>query len=258
MSLLKNSLADIVPDKCYAFPQVKWTKDSSLDDIAKTYGRKDGMMIWKHSVNKDLVRKRKKPENLQPGDVLTIPPSEAEEKEVKAEIEKWNKTKRATVAMVEVLEDKIKDIETQIEAYYKIVDTLNRKKFDTDTDAEKRKLVDLVSSTVVMIEKGLSGVGSLKPDIVPLPKFDGFSKLSWALQSQRLKWTVEDLFNAGNLQNMRTEIEKAKKEIDGVKEQINKLEEDLNKAGARAVGAICKSKVLKPWGDNIVKQMGAH
>jgi len=54
----------------------KVSKGESLQDIPKKYGHKDWKSIWKAPENRALVSKRSKPENLQPGDSLLIPPNE--------------------------------------------------------------------------------------------------------------------------------------------------------------------------------------
>jgi len=61
--------------------EYKFKKGDNLDAIAKTHGLKDGSVIWKLPDNKAIASKRGKPEQLQPGDMLVIPPSEKEMKE---------------------------------------------------------------------------------------------------------------------------------------------------------------------------------
>lgn len=56
----------------------KVTKSDKVIQIAKKYGHKDWKIIWKDPKNKPLVKKRKDPEGIQPGDVVVIPPTQKE------------------------------------------------------------------------------------------------------------------------------------------------------------------------------------
>ncbi len=61
-----------------ATQEYKFKKGDSLDDIAKKHGLKDGNVIWKFPENKAVASKRGKPDQLQAGDTLVLPPSERE------------------------------------------------------------------------------------------------------------------------------------------------------------------------------------
>lgn len=56
----------------------KVTKSDKVIQIAKKYGHKDWKVIWKDPKNKPLVKKRKDPERIQPGDIVVIPPTQKE------------------------------------------------------------------------------------------------------------------------------------------------------------------------------------
>jgi hypothetical protein len=68
--------------------EYKFKKGDNLDGIAKKHGLKDGSVIWKLPDNKAIAAKRKKPEDLQAGDTLVIPPNEKEMKEAQHAAEK--------------------------------------------------------------------------------------------------------------------------------------------------------------------------
>lgn len=61
--------------------QHKIAKNEKLDQVVRKYGHKDWKLIWKDKGNSALVSKRKTPENLQPGDMVNIPPNEKQIKE---------------------------------------------------------------------------------------------------------------------------------------------------------------------------------
>lgn len=58
--------------------QHKVAKSDKVATIAKKYGHKDWKLIWKDPANKKLVKLRGKPEKIEPGDFITIPPNQAE------------------------------------------------------------------------------------------------------------------------------------------------------------------------------------
>jgi hypothetical protein len=59
----------------------KVKKGDTLASIAKSFGHKKWETIWNAAENKPLASKRKKPEAIEPGDQLTIPPNEAQRKQ---------------------------------------------------------------------------------------------------------------------------------------------------------------------------------
>ncbi len=64
----------------------KVKKDEKLVEIAKRYKHKNWKDIWLAPENKKLVAKRKKPDQIQPGDVLTIPYTPAQWGKITQEI----------------------------------------------------------------------------------------------------------------------------------------------------------------------------
>lgn len=63
----------------------KVKKGDTLSGIAKKYKHKNWKTIWDHPANKRVKSQRKKPEAIEPGDVFTIPPNEAEKKKQQSE-----------------------------------------------------------------------------------------------------------------------------------------------------------------------------
>ena len=64
----------------------KVAKGDTLEGIAKRYGQRDWRAIWNALPNKGIVSKRRKPESIQPGDLLVIPPNEKEIREKAAKL----------------------------------------------------------------------------------------------------------------------------------------------------------------------------
>ncbi len=67
----------------------KVKKGETLTDIAKKYKLKSWKDIWQAPENKKLVAKRKKAEQIQPGDVFTIPFNPAQWDKITQEIAEW-------------------------------------------------------------------------------------------------------------------------------------------------------------------------
>ncbi len=60
----------------------KVSKGETLISIAKRYKHKDWRNIWKDPANAAVLKKRKMPEKIEPGDKLVIPMNEAERKQM--------------------------------------------------------------------------------------------------------------------------------------------------------------------------------
>jgi hypothetical protein len=76
----------------YVDKKHKIAKNEKLDAVIKKYGHKDWKIIWKDKANAPLVSKRKEPENLQPGDVVVIPPNAKQAQEIAEYIFKLNES----------------------------------------------------------------------------------------------------------------------------------------------------------------------
>ncbi|MFN3973379.1 MAG: hypothetical protein ACK4L4_18835 [Gemmobacter sp.] len=76
----------------YVDKKHKIAKNEKLDAVIKKYGHKDWKIIWKDKANAALVSKRKEPENLQPGDIVVIPPNAKQAEEIAEYIFKLNQS----------------------------------------------------------------------------------------------------------------------------------------------------------------------
>ncbi|MBL4918714.1 hypothetical protein [Szabonella alba] len=85
----------------YVDKKHKIGKNEKLDSVIKKYGHKDWKIIWKDKANASLVSKRKEPENLQPGDVVIIPPNAKQAQEIAEYIFKLNESLVAERAFVD-------------------------------------------------------------------------------------------------------------------------------------------------------------
>jgi len=90
----------------------KVAKNDKLAAICKQYGHKDWKLIWKDKQNAALVKLRKTPEGLQPGDVVVIPPTPKELKEQLEYVQKLQETLSAETLHVEYCDKFIKQFET--------------------------------------------------------------------------------------------------------------------------------------------------
>ncbi len=148
---------------------VKFAKGDSLDAIAKKHGVKaDG--IWKYPDNKKIVQTRGKPDKLQPGDLLVIPPSE-----------------KAVQAARKSLDDDIKVVEAELARVKKRAAALDRAEHDiiASVDDAKKQLkaqaskiqsasnaVDLAAIVISLgriisgaMKKGLSAVDKIGEEL---------------------------------------------------------------------------------------------
>lgn len=78
-------------------------KGDTLDSVARKYKVRDGKTLWAAPENKELAGRRKKAENVQPGDKLVIPPSEKEKKEAAAKLEALKKALAANLKLRDTL-----------------------------------------------------------------------------------------------------------------------------------------------------------
>ncbi len=87
----------------------KVKKGEKLIGIAKKYKHKNWKTIWNAPENKKLVSKRKKPEQIQPGDVLIIPFNQAEMTDITQEITYWQQNLDADGHLVNSFDKRIKE-----------------------------------------------------------------------------------------------------------------------------------------------------
>ncbi len=100
----------------------KIKKGDTLSGIAKQHGHKKWETIWDAPENKALVSKRKKPELIQPGDQLTIPPNENDKKAADEALAKTNALKDTLKSQEEKLKQQIKSLNEVIAEHEQMSD----------------------------------------------------------------------------------------------------------------------------------------
>jgi outer membrane murein-binding lipoprotein Lpp len=237
MAFKKEKLITIMPDRCKDLHVYKWTNaDKSLDKVAKVYGLKGGKDIWVKPPNEDIIKLRKKPESLKPGDKFFIPIPPNIVKKLRAEAEKYNKTKRAYVGWINVQEGKITQLEKNIEKLYTQVDKLTRKQFD---GSDKKKainqliaLLDPVASLLEPVAKLEVPFGTLRP-VIKLQAFVG------DLKKERVFMKGGNLEKV-NLEKFKIKINNARTEIASLRKEISRLENELDQIGAETIQTWCR------------------
>ncbi|MEO6712915.1 MAG: LysM domain-containing protein [Mycobacteriales bacterium] len=89
----------------------KVSRGDKLESIARKYGHRDGKLIWAASDNRSVVSKRGKPENLQPGDVLAVPPNEKDAKELEKKVASLSKSRAGNQSLLAVLDNENERLE---------------------------------------------------------------------------------------------------------------------------------------------------
>jgi len=82
---------------------VKVKKGETVEGIARKYKLRDAKALWSAPANKAVADKRKKPENIQPGDELVIPPSEKALKEAAAKLAGLKRSRETNVRLRVIL-----------------------------------------------------------------------------------------------------------------------------------------------------------
>lgn len=120
----------------------KVSKGDTLSGIAKKYGHKDWKTIWKAPQNRGIVSKRGNPESIQPGDILIIPPSEKETKELEQRINYLHIARNADLNLIDVLRNEAARLQGKITLFDELM----------ADDAESTKAI------VKELEKNLRGM----------------------------------------------------------------------------------------------------
>jgi LysM domain len=103
-----EGLATIGATKMPETESYKIKKGDTLGSIAKQFGHKKWETIWNARENKPLVSKRKKPEAIQPGDQLTIPPNEKQQKEEELNLKQTQQLQQSLESQTAKLKEQIK------------------------------------------------------------------------------------------------------------------------------------------------------
>lgn len=86
-------------------------KGEMLSKICKSYGVADWKSVWNDSANAKLARSRKKPEALQPGDIIVINPPGPDKKETAAALKEMDGIVASLQAKIKRLEAVKKDLD---------------------------------------------------------------------------------------------------------------------------------------------------
>jgi hypothetical protein len=79
-----------MPDSRKPKAKHKVAKSETLKSIAKKYGFADEKMVWDYPENRELKKERKDPKDIQPGDIVAIPPLNDDERaEYSANLQKY-------------------------------------------------------------------------------------------------------------------------------------------------------------------------
>ena len=239
-------------EKCAKPLTLKWAKGDRLERIAQKYKLKSWKPIWNHVNNRAIVKKRKKPENLQPGDVLVIPPDEKEQKRLENVMERFEAVKSQTDGYIQLQEKRIDDLEKKIESFYKVVDKYSRRKFDSQ---EVRQIVDLSVAVTTSLESMLDAASDMPTlfgtiDVTP-PGLTSIVDLLHSYQ-RNMKGGVHDDVA---LETLKKEINKAKSEIAKTRKRIQDANKDLLNEAVKALNDFCKIKTLEPTVSRLMKAL---
>jgi hypothetical protein len=150
----------------------KFVKGDKLEEIGRKYGHRDWRTIWRAPENKFIVLKRGKPENLQPGDTIVIPPNEKESSRLngalktKASLEEdLDRIKRKLKLIDElIVEDKkntdsiVKELEGNLRGMKSTAENVDLVWFLADLTKSLVKLTNLGFKSVKATEEGLKEV----------------------------------------------------------------------------------------------------
>ncbi|MCH2164030.1 MAG: LysM peptidoglycan-binding domain-containing protein [Marinovum sp.] len=115
----------------------KVKKGDTLTFIAKAHKHAKWQTIWNAPENKGVVSKRKKPENIEPGDLLVIPLNEAQSKAYQMEVYNTQCMLDQETRLVEQLDKDIKRFSTSIK---------NLKNIKATSDKAHKELVVMLSN----------------------------------------------------------------------------------------------------------------
>lgn len=130
-------------------PQYKIGSSDKIDQIPKKFGHKDWKLIWQAPDNKSLVSKRGKPEKLQPGDMLSIPPNEKQLQEIAAKVADLNKDRDRCVKALPVIAEEKARVQRKVDALARI---------QADDDR-------FTAQIVTQLEGDLAGVKGVSQDV---------------------------------------------------------------------------------------------
>ena len=98
----------------------KVAKGDTLDAIAKKY-KSDAKAIWNFADNKAVVSKRGKPESIQPGDLIVVPPSDKNLKERAKKLEEMRLAREFNAGLRRVIEGESKRNQRRLAIYNELI-----------------------------------------------------------------------------------------------------------------------------------------
>ncbi|MEN1678586.1 MAG: LysM domain-containing protein [Planctomycetota bacterium] len=96
-------------------------KGDTLESIAKKYGHKQWKAIWNDPENKKVVRKRGEPQKIEPGDVLVIPLTDKQKKEVQKKLDALHEDRDTQIKLLEVIDGEGARIDAKIKRYDQLI-----------------------------------------------------------------------------------------------------------------------------------------
>lgn len=99
----------------------KVKKGEQLQGIAKKFGHKSWKTIWDAPENKKVVQSRRQPEQIQPGDILVIPPNEKQIKEVQAKVAELRAERDAEYGLYQALKEEASRLQEKRDVFDRLI-----------------------------------------------------------------------------------------------------------------------------------------
>ena len=164
----------------------KVSKGEALESIARKYGHRDWKMLWNAPQNKALVFKRVKPEGIQPGDQLTIPPNETQVKEQAAKLAGLQLARKVNMKLRDSLENESVRIQRKVKVFDELIQDTRRSTEEIVRELEKNLIGMKSLATSVDAAATLAQMG------VTLGKIGSLAQKSTKLSGEALKKVNEE------------------------------------------------------------------
>ena len=243
MTLRKEPLISRLPETCMDhYLSHKWAKGDTPEKVAKLYGHQKFETIWGDTTNKALVRKRRNPGGLQPGDELSIPPDPAARKRLEEAVRTWNESKRAYVAYASVLEKQIEEIRALLPELHRELGKLHHAKM---AEEERRKAMAALEATMAPLTAAMGAAAKVKLPVagVNIAAIKGAqAKVEAGI---RAVLGAEGAAIDAQIKALMAELKKADAEVRRIQGEIEKVDRDLDRVGMRTINAFCREKSLQ-------------
>ena len=133
----------------YSKPIYKWKKGDTLDGLAKKHKHRKGEDIWTSQDNLALRKKRKKPEQIQAGDVVVIPLRPKDAKAMGLEVANLQSIMAAETTVMKTIERQRKEFEAAISKV---------KQHAKEEIAATNRIVGLIQADIKTAKKIADGV----------------------------------------------------------------------------------------------------